>query len=79
MVPRDGWRGSAPAGIRDMSATSRPARVAGLEADEAIAAAMPDPRLVRIGDAGHNCFLKDPAGFNRILEQFLTRVASTTS
>jgi aminoacrylate hydrolase len=44
-----------------------------------IAAAIPGARLVRMREGGHNCFRKDPAGFNRILEQFLPSVAFTSS
>jgi len=44
-----------------------------------IAAAIPGARLVRMREGGHNCFRKDPAAFNRILEQFLASVAFASS
>ena len=46
---------------------------------ETIAAAIPGAHLVRMREGGHNCFRNDPAGFNRILEQFLASVALTSS
>ena len=44
-----------------------------------IAAAIPGARLVRMREGGHNSFRKDPAGFNRILAQFLASMAFTSS
>lgn len=41
-----------------------------------IAAAIPGARLVHMREGGHNCFRQDPAGFNRILEQFLAAKGS---
>jgi aminoacrylate hydrolase len=44
-----------------------------------IAAAIPGARLVRMREGGHNCFRRDPAGFNEILEQFLAAAPLTSA
>jgi aminoacrylate hydrolase len=44
-----------------------------------IASAIPGARLVRMREGGHNCFRRDPAGFNEILEQFLAAAPLTSA